>query len=248
MSTVQTQFFAAMAPGALLPALFDQTPEIFVFAKDAHYRFSFVNRALLDRLGIAKESDIIGHTDYDFFDTEMADRYRVEDREVVEGKEPVLNRIWHVPNGKGGLDWYLSSKHPVFSNSGRVIGLFGLMRDADCAGAMLGKYADMKSVINYVVVNYAEQIEIGTLARIANLSVSQFERRFKVVFKITPLRYINKVRIDAACQMLVRTDAPLTWVALQSGFYDHSYFAKRFKAQMGKSPSVYRREYFEVGS
>ena len=75
-----------------------------------------------------------------------------------------------MPNGRGGLDWYLSSKHPVFSNSGEVIGLFGLMRDAERAGAVLGKYAEMTNVIDYVAVNHAKQIEIGTLARIAHLS------------------------------------------------------------------------------
>lgn len=244
MTSTQAQFFDAMAPGVLLAALFNHTPDIFVFAKSVEFQFTLMNRALLDRLGVTDESEILGKTDYDLFDADISDRYRAEDSEVMRRREPALNRIWHVPHGHGGLDWYLSSKYPVFSRRGEVIGLFGLMRDADRAGAVLGKHASMTTVIDYVVANYSKQIEVGNLARIAKLSVSQFERRFKSAFKTTPLRYINKVRIDAACQLLVRTEQTLASVALDCGFYDHSYFTKRFKVQMGMSPSAYRREYF----
>ena len=86
---------------------------------------------------------------------------------------------------------------------------------------------------------------MATLAEMVNLSVSQFERNFKKLFNMTPLKFINKVRVDNACEMLISSYATLSEIALDCGFYDHSYFTKIFKAQMGQTPIQYRKQYFK---
>ena len=52
--------------------------------------------------------------------------------------------------------------------------------------------------------------------------------------------YLMRMRILHACSLLANGDLPITEVALQSGFYDHSDFARQFRRQMGLSASTYR--------
>ena len=60
-------------------------------------------------------------------------------------------------------------------------------------------------------------------------------------FQTTPRAYLMRMRIIHACGLLLRTRLPITEVALQSGFYDHSDFARQFRRQMGLPASSYRQ-------
>jgi transcriptional regulator GlxA family with amidase domain len=100
----------------------------------------------------------------------------------------------------------------------------------------------MNAVLEYVREHYADPIKVEELARLANLSPSQFERRFKKVFQITPTKHILNVRIRAACNLLSSTNDTIAAIALESGFYDHSHFAHNFMRVMGVSPSTYREQ------
>ena len=59
----------------------------------------------------------------------------------------------------------------------------------------------MAGVASHIQKNYHETIRIEDLARIANLSVSQLQRKFKKIYNETPVQYINKLRIHEACEM-----------------------------------------------
>ena len=83
-------------------------------------------------------------------------------------------------------------------------------------------------------------LEAERLARMAGLSVRQFERKFRSTFQTTPRDYMMRMRIMHACALLSRTSQPITEVALHSGFYDHSDFARQFHRHMGQSASSYR--------
>jgi AraC-like DNA-binding protein len=79
-----------------------------------------------------------------------------------------------------------------------------------------------------------------------HLSVSQFDRKFKRLFQMTPQQYILRVRINAAAQTLATEAISVAEIAQQAGFYDQSYFTKQFRKQMGLTPSAYRRQYRET--
>ena len=240
-----TDFFDAAKLWPLFETIYNSDENVYVFAKDTNYRFTFVNKALLDRLGLESQSQILGKSDNDFFDPNLSDKYRAEDKAVFDYLQPVLNRIWHVPNGRGGIDWYISSKYPIFDENENLLGLLGIMRGSQEAGATLDIYADMSRVINYIQENFHQQIEVVELARLVYLSKSQFARRFKKMFNMSPVKYINKVRIDIACEKLISTNDSLSTIAFDCGFYDHSYFTKKFKSVMGQTPLAYRENYYK---
>ncbi len=104
----------------------------------------------------------------------------------------------------------------------------------------------MAGVASYIQKNYHETIRIEDLARIANLSVSQLQRKFKKIYNETPVQYINKLRIHEACEMLKNTNLSVTQIAYDCGFGSSSFFATQFRQAIGESPSAYRARFFEL--
>ncbi|MCA9018288.1 MAG: AraC family transcriptional regulator, partial [Planctomycetaceae bacterium] len=192
---------------------------------------------------IPKEEDIIGKTDFDIHPKDLAQQYVAEDKRVMESATPLANQVWLIPDRHGNLKWYLCSKIPLFGDGGKVIGVAGVLRDIKVAGAEFQSYQELDKVIAYVLEHYHERIQISDLADLIYLSVSQLDRKFKKLYQITPQKYILRVRINAACQSLLRTEKRISEIALESGFYDQSYFTKQFVNLMGVSPSEYRRKF-----
>jgi AraC-like DNA-binding protein len=223
--------------------LFDYLPDTYFYAKNAKGQFVMVNQAQAARWGVANIEEIIGKTDYDFSSRDLADQYVAEDRRVMESKQPLTLQPWLVGDCRGVLRWYLSSKIPLFDRRGRVVGIAGAMRDVEKAKEWLAPYQEMESAVKYLLAHYVEKIDFRSLAKLAHLSLSQFDRRFKLLFKMTPQRFLLRVRIHAACQMLASTDKSILQIALQTGFYDQSYFTKQFLRQTGRTPTAYRRRH-----
>ncbi len=239
--TLSENFCQQLADDAQLASLFDFLPETYFFAKDLNGRFVLANQAVIKVMGLRYSSELIGRTDYDFFTANLADKYREEDTQVIKSGKTLQDQIWLVPNQNNELRWYLSSKQPLFAKNGNIIGIAGIMRDFDTAGAVLEPYESLSKVISYVQANYADKIEIAQLARIVHLSISQLERRFKKFFKITPLKYIHQVRLHAATRRLITTRDNIGNISIDCGFYDQSHFTRQFKTAHNLSPLEYRR-------
>lgn len=238
----QEDFLNNMQNKYCFATLFDFLSDIFFFVKDAQSRFIMANRPFLNILGVSEVEDMIGLTDHNFFPPNIADRYLEEDRFVLNHGQMTRERLWLVPNSDNTLKWYLSTKMPLFDKDGRIIGLAGTMKNFANVDDLPEPYKEMSPVVQHINDNFNKDIQITTLAEIANLSVSQFDRRFKKVFGISPLKYITKTRIDAACIAIEKTHQTLTEIALNTGFNDHSYFTKVFIKLIGKTPSQYRSQ------
>lgn len=223
--------------------LFDMLPEVYFFAKDADGRFVRMNLALVRALGLHDEAEVLGRDDYDFFSREMADRYRAEDQRVMRGDRPVCNEIWVVPNRAGVLTWYVSSKIPLHDHRGRIIGIAGAMRELRTAGPGLGPYEPLAPAIQHLTAHFAQPVTLSELAARVHLSVSQFQRRFRELFRTSPMQYVIQFRVQQACRDLERTGRTIAEIALANGFYDQSCFVRQFRARLGMTPTAYRRRH-----
>lgn len=232
-------FFDRLGDEQVFVQLYDHLPAVYFFVKDAEGRFVYVNRALKKVLG-KDDAQILGQTDDDFFSPELADAYRAEDREVMAGGKTITDRVWLVPDANGTLSWFVSTKTPLKDNQGNAIGVAGAMQDVQKTGAVLGPYEQMSDVVRFIAEHYAHKITVDELARLAHLSASQFTRQFNKLFQMTPGRYLTRIRINAACGLLTRTDLDLTTIAERCGFHDASHFVKQFKKQMKMTPGKYR--------
>jgi len=226
--------------------LFEHLPDVFLFAKDLDGRFTMANRIFIQKCGLRRAEDLLGLTDYDVFPRHLAEKYIRDDARIVKTGESLVNVIELVIHTGKATDWYSTTKVPVRNGSGRIIGVAGITRDIKKMESGSRNFTEMQDVFDYVMAHYPESIDMASLASIVCLSISQFERRFKSLFKVSPLKYITMVRIHAACQALAEGNERISDIALNNGFYDLSHFNRQFKGQMMMSPSEYRKKYARV--
>lgn len=101
--------------------------------------------------------------------------------------------------------------------------------------------------LNYISIAPEKPVKIGELAEMCHISETHFRRVFAECMKMSPVKYINYVRIRRSCEELKRTDAPISVVANRSGFPTLSTFNRNFREIMGVSPQQWRKksEYYE---
>lgn len=234
--------YADLDPSSLM-ALFSAISDIYFFMKDDTGRFIGANQLQLEKLGLETEAELIGKTDADFFPSYMIAHYASDDNRVMETREPILRRVELVSNADGSISWHVTSKFPLLNRAGKCVGIVGYMRDFDRSDDTWQPYRRMNAAVDYISAHYAEPIEIADLAKVASLSVSQFERRFRTAFQQTPSRFIISYRLTRASQLLVHTDSTLSEIAQAVGFYDHSHFSREFRKLFNLAPGSYRRQH-----
>ena len=81
----------------------------------------------------------------------------------------------------------------------------------------------------------------GDLAAIAGQSPSGFSRSFRKHTGMALVQYVNRLRINLACQLLMSDEAmPITEICYAVGFNNLSNFNRQFLAQKGMPPSRFR--------
>ncbi|HVP17986.1 MAG TPA: PAS domain-containing protein [Spirochaetia bacterium] len=113
---------------ALLTTLINSLPDL-VYVKDRESRFVLANRALARFMGAAEPDDIVGKSDYDFHTREMADKFRADERRVMEQGVEMINGEEVSRSATGGMRWLLTTKVPLRDEKGSVIGLVGSGHD-----------------------------------------------------------------------------------------------------------------------
>jgi len=98
----------------------------------------------------------------------------------------------------------------------------------------------LKPAFEYIKNNYSKKISLDSMSNICNISSSYFSKLFNKCVGDNFNNYINIVRIDKACNLLVNTSLPITVIALDIGFEDSSYFNQVFKHLTGMTPTYYR--------
>lgn len=87
------------------------------------------------------------------------------------------------------------------------------------------------------------QIEIrnSSLAEIGGMSVNAYARFFKEQTGYSPRKYLLRMRIEKACNLLHHSDLSIDQIASSCGFSDRYYFTRIFTRTMKVSPGVYRK-------
>ena len=221
-------------------ALLEHLPETQFWMKDREGRFMAANASFLMACGLASETALIGMTDLDIWPRHLAAGYRADDRRVLRTGKPLVNKLELSRNVRGGSDWFCTTKVALVGPSGGVWGTAGFARDLKKTLSAVMPYMEMSGVIAHILANYAETLSLKSLAAMASMSASQFERRFKKGFGATPTGYIRSVRIQAACQYLAETELSISQIAFKTGHYDHSHFNRCFRKVTGQSATEYR--------
>jgi AraC-like DNA-binding protein len=84
-------------------------------------------------------------------------------------------------------------------------------------------------------IDYAQMLDVSTLAREAGMSVSTFHANFKAVTATPPLRYLQTIRLHKA-QVLMVAGVPVAEAARRVGYESPSQFSREFKRLFGGPP------------
>lgn len=104
--------------------------------------------------------------------------------------------------------------------------------------------AALEKMREYVEFNIQKPLSLNELVNFSGLSASTVGRLFRANYKLTPVEWILRKKIDRAKILLSTRRMPIKVVAEQVGIPDPYYFSKVFKRLVGKSP----KEFKEVSS
>lgn len=98
----------------------------------------------------------------------------------------------------------------------------------------------LQRVIEYLEAHLPARVELAQLAKLADLSQSQFSRAFKASTGMAPYRWQLDARIRRAQALLIDTSASLDDVAEATGFADAVHFGRTFRKFTGATPAAWR--------
>ena len=223
-----------------LPEILDHLADVYFYVKDVNSKWQECNSATLTLFNAAHKSDVLGKADWDFYPEQIAREIIEDDRSVIESGRPIVDKLEVIVDESGHLLWVLTTKTPARNKRGEICGVMGLTRPVGTTDMLPDGYRQFSRVIDHVEEHYRSALEISDLARIAGLSESHFRKRFMKLFKISPLKFITRIRVQTAAKLLLSSDAPIADIALKCGFCDQSYLTRQFSSFFGMTPKKYR--------
>ena len=96
--------------------------------------------------------------------------------------------------------------------------------------------SQLTSALDFIADRFADSITIGELAEVCHMSETHFRRLFRESMNMTPIDYINMVRIQMACEYMKNSDETMIEIAHHVGYDTISTFNRNFKKLVGVSP------------
>jgi len=156
----------------LLHTLIDNIP-LNIFAKDLDSRKILVNKAECEYLG-KKPEEMIGKSDFDLYDPEVAKTSRDEDLQVIRTLKPILGKETISIKKDGEYTNFLTSKIPLFDDEGKINGLIGISMDITALKKkedQLRNLINITSVQNKKLINFAHIVSHNLRSHSANFSM-----------------------------------------------------------------------------
>lgn len=101
----------------------------------------------------------------------------------------------------------------------------------------------LSPALDYIQKEYTkDNIPISLLAELCGMSEVTFRSIFTNSMGITPVKYINNLKLEHAKELLTSSDRSVTEIAELSGFHDECYFSREFKKRVGTSPSEFKKQ------
>lgn len=111
---------------------------------------------------------------------------------------------------------------------------------AYCADPAHYAESRINHVLSYIGKNLSQELRETELAELVGQSVSAFSRYFRRHTGVPFVQYVNRLRINLACQLLMSGELNITDICYQVGFNNLSNFNRQFLSLKGMSPSRWR--------
>lgn len=144
----------------------------------------------------------------------------------------------NLPNSKECLKGYLRAL---------VIEILRLNDQGSTAGSGLWLNRYVEKAIAYIEQHYMEDIRVSDIAAACGLSESHFRRVFEENTGVRPNDFLNMVRVNKACEMMLKKDSSMENIGKAVGFQTTSGFNRNFKRLTGFSPLQWRNKGMREG-
>ncbi len=101
----------------------------------------------------------------------------------------------------------------------------------------------INQVLAYLVEHLGERLREVDVARYAGMEPSAFSRFFRRHAGLRFVQYLNRLRLNRACELLVNTERPVTDICYACGFNNVSNFNRHFLSLKAMPPSQFRRQH-----
>lgn len=107
----------------------------------------------------------------------------------------------------------------------------------------------LRTAMDYLHAHLAENMHLDHLAAAVGMSPFHFSRRFRRSTGVPPHRYLIRLRVQRARELLLRASRSMSLaeVATRVGFYDQSHLASHFKAAFGVTPGRFTAQRMRRG-
>ena len=105
------------------------------------------------------------------------------------------------------------------------------------------KYHLISEIMHYIGENYSIHLNLENISRQVFLSKSYFSALFKKATGMSVIKYLQKIRIEKACQLLSEGNYKISQIAEMVGYSDYRFFNKTFQKLMGLSANEYKKKH-----
>jgi AraC-like DNA-binding protein len=100
----------------------------------------------------------------------------------------------------------------------------------------------LSAVLGFLNREFGKHITSEDILKRIPMSRSTLNRNFSKAFGMTPMRYLNKLRLDHAAELLASSNLSISEIARQCGFEDSNYFTRAFRRKFGITPGQWRKK------
>ena len=223
----------------VLMQVFADLPHVMFCLKNADGHYEAANDAFVRRTGKRSVRHVVGQRAGDLFPSLLAASYEAQDRAVFTSGQPVRFQLEIITDAEGSEAWYLTNKMLISGPSGESL-LAVISVEAQLPKRSSPAGSGLRMSIDHARLHFTEPVRVEELARIATMSLAQFERAIGKALGVTPKQFLQRLRSDHAATLLATTDASIAEVASACGYYDQSQFTRLFRSATGLTPGRYR--------
>lgn len=110
------------------------------------------------------------------------------------------------------------------------------------------KYRKIEKGIEYLHNNLYTDVDYKIPSELCKISYTYFKKLFIEKFGVPPVQYVNNIRLERSCELLLTNKYPIGEIAKMCGFENVYYFSKKFKEKYRLSPSEYKNSLQQSGS